>query len=229
VIAKRELATSVLMGAIGVGVGLLWPLDRRPAGAETATIGSDDPTGGVAAREGRSRRSEMPALAIRVPSLVSEPGAPGYDATRLVRRKELRLGEVFDLEPRDDAFAAQRELDLADALRSALDSVELVAGVDDIAVECHTASCVARLSMPAPDAERTYNALTLFPVGDMVTPHWGQDPEDAERAIVNLTIVYAPEHLDHGAFRSWYEDLLWKKGLTVEQGMPGLPASVRKP
>jgi hypothetical protein len=157
-------------------------------------------------------------------SIVATPGAPGYDPTRLVIVRDYRIIEVFDLEPRHDAFAAERERDLTAALRDAADALSMPDAIHDLQVECRTATCQITLTTDASRMDELSAKLGLFPFADMVTPKSASDPDDPSRAFVWFTIAYEPESLNHDTFRARYTDLLTRKCLTRELAMAGVPA-----
>lgn len=213
----RELGGAAFMIGLGVAAGLLWPLH---ADRELPVV---EATGSTSTHEGTGTSSGAPVspTILRSRQVVRDPTAPSYDATRLVRADNMTPREVFELEPRVESFAVAREVDLGGALRDAIASLDEVGDLD-LTVECHTATCVAQVSVEAVDAERLSLQLTLFPFAEMVQPGIAVDPENPDRKLLTFSVAYTPSFLERDAYLRWYEDALWTKGLAIEQGMPGL-------
>lgn len=219
--ARRVLIGMACSVVVGVLAGMLWPRARFTDSShrkvavdgQVAKIISERPDHGRGARRG---------IVVETTGTVKIPGAPGYSATRLARVEHIRLDDIYTREPRNEAFAAQREQDLADSIRDAIDALEMTDGFRDVQVECHTATCKVTVVADRDKGEALYNDLGLFPFADDVFPQEKVDPDDPSGALVTLYLAYPPNHLDRDAFLSWYRDLLTKEGLTRELGMAGV-------
>lgn len=213
---RQTIAGVIIAVAVGVAAGMLWP----------RTVVSQDHTRTTSSQPGSTGVPTAGATRVSVErtSLVTTPGAPGYDAVRLIRMRDYRLGEVFELEPRDEAFAATRERDLTTALRDAVDALSLADAVHDLKVECRTATCELTIATDHAMMEEISAKVGLFPFGELVTPGRRADPEDPSRGLVSFVVAYAADSVSHDAFRAQYDDLLTKTGLTRALSMAGVPS-----
>lgn len=217
--SRRTLVGLALSLVLGIGAGMVWP-QRSPTTSEPSRL-----AGTEASPDGRigPPASRGPRVSVERRALVTTPGAPGYDPVRLIQFSGSDSDELFEFEPRDEAFAVARERDLSAAINDALEALSLTESVHEAKVECHTAMCRVTLTTNKEMLEEMSANLGIFPLADLMSPGRRVDPSDSARGFVSFMLSYQPERLDADAFRAWYEDLLTKMGLTRELGMAGVP------
>lgn len=216
---RTTIAGSVAAIAVGIGTGLMWPSDEHGTTSARTAVDSEQvrPT---TRRQATSiaRVTAVPAggpVLLKSESIIRDPTAPGYDARALLRSGELTIPEIYEMEPRDPEFAEPREQYLNRVIRNAVTATRIGEMVDDISVDCRTATCWIELTTGREDAESVHYEVEVYPWGDSVQPGIDSDPDDPGRSRVRMAVAYGNKHRDEGAFREWFERVRVGKGLAV--------------
>jgi hypothetical protein len=127
-----------------------------------------------------------------------DPHRPGYDALAAF---DLRGGggadvlALFRAEPRDPAWAPEREADIVDQALSEFLDADRDARME---VECRTATCRVRVYSSNPVITRQLGDYPLACIANSTVPFGGGGPEDEQ--FLDLFMVFGPEVRDRDGF-----------------------------
>lgn len=217
----RTVGVVVVGIIVGSGIALLQhrgaaPTSSPPAGA---AIGPR----GAATRAGPAGRAGAASMAPpRAPREIKQvdlaPTDPRYDAMALLEQENELLSprEIFEREPRDPTFAPVMEARIRASLDEAIAELGLGDRVEKVEAECHTMSCVTRVTVARADGVALYDLLGSLPLGDVQSPDvLNPDADPAHSVIVIDNLVSAATRTEAGyrqlKDRSFAAALAWAK------------------
>lgn len=212
------MRTFVLPAFAGLGAlaaGLL--IRARPHDPEARpAVAVQDP--GHAEEESASRPRPPPRVAPRRPASrdgardtaasgdvigSTDPTSPSYDPTTIMMTMHVRPSELLKQEPRDPAFAGPRELALRDHVVARLHKrIAFEAKVD---TRCYTSSCELTVQGAGnvQEMNTALEAMDLSRLAEAAEVGSLKDPEDPQRRIMQITLLYSAALRDHAAYDRW--------------------------
>jgi hypothetical protein len=179
----------------------------EPSAAETPAIVNAPP------RTAPGRDSPVFALAPRqlVRQRDLEPSDPAYDAIQLGVEAELTPKEIFDSEPRDEAFATSQERRLRQTFADVFDRLAVTSGIRGVSVECRTLSCEATVLLDSAEGDHVYDAINGIPFAPVVEVNSPTDAAESETRTMTFALLFKPGHRDARAFQQWQANVLWPR------------------
>ncbi|HWU86329.1 MAG TPA: hypothetical protein VN253_03615 [Kofleriaceae bacterium] len=129
-----------------------------------------------------------------------DPRQPGYDALAAFDLRGGGPGDVLALfkdEPRDPAWAPERENDIVSQARSEFRDVDSDARME---VECRTAICRVRVHSRSPLLIRQLGDYPLACIANSTVPLWGPWGPEVEDSFSDFYMVFGPETRDTDGF-----------------------------
>jgi hypothetical protein len=209
-----------LAGAFGLvvlmGLGAVAAVRRRSAAPDTAPEQTSAPPGAPPAAE--AAPGAPPSGAGGATSPAAPPSeAVVYDPTKLLE-SDVPAAEVWDKEPRSDAWADATEAMVGGAMRRDLEAMVPGAAV---VLKCRTLSCLVGIDAPEdkrPDALAVTKFLTFAP--------WVVDLGPEEDGTLRWLFFEEPRFSDAKTFVDWYAEARKRKLADIHAGKTPNPFPV---
>ena len=194
---KRFLAIIAVFGAIGFVVGRGTSAEPKTERWQPAVACPE--SAGVVTRIAPRATSPSPG-ASRASSPV-DPTSARYDATVAARILSRSPSELWEREPRDEAFAGRREQFMRGRFVELL--AQLVPGASLDHVECRRGTCLLDVSAATDDAAQLDGALSFIPFGDRFETE--STELESGRTTIRVHVSFTREHVDAVEFETWFE------------------------
>jgi hypothetical protein len=209
-----------LAGAIGLvilaGVGAIAAIRRRSAAPDSASGQmSAAPAEAVAAQPAPGAPPADPSGATS--PAATPTGAVVYDPTKLLE-SDVPAAEVWDKEPRSDAWADATETMVGGAMRRDLEAMVPGAAV---VLKCRTLSCLVGIDAPE-DKRPAALAVTKF----FTFAPWVVDLGPEEDGTLRWLFFEEPRFGDAKTFVDWYADARKRKLAEIHAGKAPNPFPV---
>jgi hypothetical protein len=209
---RRLIAVSIAAAVLGAGAFFAW---RRSSvtGAADAPPAPPMPAAATPA-------AAAPPNGSSAGSPAASPGAKDpvvYDPTKLLDN-DVPAAEVYDKEPRSEAWATAAELVVAGAMRRDLAAMVPEAS---IILKCRTLSCLVGIDAPE-DKRAAALAVSKFL---MIAP-WVVDLEPEEDGTLRWLFFQEPRFGDPKIFVDWFEGARKRKLADIRSGKAPNPFPV---
>lgn len=133
----------------------------------------------------------------------TDPTSASYDPTTIVQTMNARPSELLKKEPRNPAFAGPREITLRDHVMARLHKrIPFEAKVD---TRCYTSSCELTVqgARNVDEMNAALNAMDLSRLAEAAETGASKDPEDPQRWLIHIILLYSAALRDHAAYDQW--------------------------